>query len=242
MNEIEVIISNSHVNNKMELTELAMINLLQDIEGIHISYLKEFSKYLNDNNCGVFLTYRQIDILKKPLFGDKLKLTTYPFNTKSASGYRHIYINDQNNNPLVVTTAFGAFVNLETNRPVRVPKEIIETINDKEIDSNIEVLSRKIEYNKEKYQLLDKVVIKKSHIDRYNHVNNSHYVAFVIDSYEKDLIFNRIRSEYLNSFKLNDECYIYLVEENNDKTTFLLENTDKVVYAIIEFSNFVQKS
>lgn len=238
MNEIEVIISNSHVNNKMELTEIAMINLLQDIEGIHISYLKEFSKYLNDNNCGVFLTYRQIDILKKPKFGDKLKLTTYPFNTKSVSGYRHIYIKDENNNPLVVTTAFGAFVNLETNRPLRVPKEIIKTINDKTADPMIKILPRKIKFNQEKNQFLDKITIKKSHIDRYNHVNNSHYVAFALDTYNNNLDFNRIRSEYLNSFKLNDECYVYLVEENKDKTTFKLENKDKVIYAIIEFSNF----
>ncbi|HHT55608.1 MAG TPA: hypothetical protein GX012_03500 [Acholeplasma sp.] len=237
MNEIEVIISNSHVNNKMELTEIAMINLLQDIEGIHISHLKEFSKYLNENNCGVFLTYRQIDILKKPKFGDKLKLTTYPFNTKSASGYRHIYIKDVNNSPLVVTTAFGAFVNLETNRPVRVPKEIIKTIVDFDADPNIEVLPRKIEYNIDNEQFLEKIIIKKSHIDRYNHVNNSHYVAFALDSYQREIKFNRIRSEYLKSFVLNDECYIYLVEENSEKTTFKLQNNQKEVCAIIEFSN-----
>ena len=236
MNKIEVILSNSHVNNKLELSEIAMINILQDIEGIDIANLGEFSKYLDNNNYGVFLTYRQIDILKKPKFGQRVKLTTFPFNTRVAGGYRHIYILDEFDNPLVLTTAFGVFVNLEDSSIVRIPKEITNTINDKEQDPNIEVLPRKISIENNKHKFLDKIKVRKSHIDRYNHTNNSHYVAFALDSYDFNLDFDRIRVEYLKSFVLNDECLVYLAEETSEKITFTLENNENIVYAIVEFS------
>lgn len=237
MDGINVIVSNSHVNNKLELHELGLINFLQDIEGIHIASLKQFNKHLNDNNFGVFLTYRQIDILKKIKFGDKLYLTTYPFNTTPISGYRHIYIKDILGNDLVKTTGFGVFVNVENNQIVRIPKEIIKTINDQEFDPTIEILPRKIEVDSTIEKLLGSIKIRKSHIDRYNHVNNAHYLSFAIDLYEKDFKYDRIRIEYLNSFKLNQECYVYLSEENNNKITFRLKDNESKVYSIIEFSN-----
>lgn len=231
---IKVLISNSHINNKKELTEIAMINLLQDIEGINIESLSEFSKYLDTNDLGVFLTYRQIDLIKKPKFNELVKLTTYPFKTNQISGYRHIYMLDANNNPYVKTTAFGAFVNIKTNMPVRIPKEIVKTIGDKEADKSINIMPRKIELIKNEHKLLDVIKIRRSHIDRYNHVNNSHYVAFVLDSYEKEFDYKQIRIEYRNPFVLNDKCYVYLAFESLNKLIFTLEDDKNNIHAIIE--------
>src|SRR5690554_6373665 len=202
--DIKVLISNSHINNKKELTEIAMINLLQDIEGINIESLSEFTKYLDTNDLGVFLTYRQIDLIKKPKFNELVKLTTYPFKTNQISGYRHIYMLDANNNPYVKTTALGAFVNIKTNMAVIIPKEIVKTIGDKEANKSIDMMHRKIELIKNEHKPSAVVKIRRSHIDRYNHVYNSHYGAFLLDSYETASHYIQIRIEPRNPFVLND--------------------------------------
>lgn len=234
MEKINIILSNSHVNNKLEITTYALINLLQDVEGIHINSLKEFTKYFNEHNMGIFLMYRQIDILDKPKFGDEVVLDTYPFETTPISGYRHIYLDDIKGNRLVKTTSFGAFVNLETLKPTRLPKEYKKWIKDGIKDPSINLLSRKIVSNENELRLIEKVVVRKNHIDRYNHLNNAHYISFVLNNMD-DYEFNRIRAEYKNSFLLDEVIYIYEDISSEDKT-FVLKNEQDEIYTIIEFS------
>lgn len=236
MFKMELMISNSHVNNQNKMKDLAIINALQDIEGIHINSLKDFTNHLNDNNLGVFLLYRQIDIIKRPQFGEKVILATHPYETGLVSGYRHIYINDQLGNPYVKSNAFGAYVNLDTYKPTRLPKEIIKTLNDGVRDISFENLPRKIYYELENIEKVSKIKVKKIHIDRYNHVNNAYYVEFVLEFIDDSNKFNRIRTEYINSFKINDEVIIYKTVQKNSNYIFLLKDQNDRLNAIIEFS------
>lgn len=241
MKKLNLIISNSHVNNKKELNDVSIINFIQDIEGIHINSLIDFNKYLDENNLGVFLTYRQIDIIKRPKIFENINITTYPFNTRQISGYRHIYIKDENNNTLITSTAFGVFVNLLNNSITRIPNEIVLSIKDGKKDNEIPLLSRKISYNEDNEEILiDKRKVMKSYIDRYNHMNNSYYVKIASDYLLEDFNYNRIRSEYINSFKFNENIYVYLKEKTNNKQIFLLKNDKNILYSVIEFSNITK--
>lgn len=236
MQKLEITLSNSHVDKDLKIKDGEIINLLQDVEGIHINNLKEFTNYLNNNNLGVFLLYRQVDILKKPKFAETVKLTTYPYNTNRISGYRHIYMYDENDELLVKTNSFGAFVNLETFRPARLPKEVNLWVKDGVMDPSVEQLPRKIDFNEDNLKLIDKIKVRRSHIDRYNHLNNAHYVSFAIDNmngYE----FNRIRAEYKISYRLNDIIYLY-EDLTKDSKTFVYKDKDGNIYTVIEFSNF----
>lgn len=236
MKEYNVVISNSHVNNLEEITDTSVINFIQDIEGIHINSLTKFNNYMKQNNIGVFLTYRQIDIINRPKLFEEIKLTTYPYNTNQISGYRHIYIKDKYNNNLITSTAFGVFVNLENEKVERLPKEIINSINDKKQDENIKVYPRKIKVNQKNKKLLEKIEIKRSYIDRYNHMNNSYYVRLTFDHLNSSFLYNKIRVEYKKAFKQNDICYIYKNLEDKNKVIFTLENKNNEIYCIVEYS------
>lgn len=233
MYKMELVLSNSHVDEKEQLKYVAILNALQDIEGLHINYLHEFTNYLNKNNLGVFLMYRQIEIIKKPQFGEKIILKTYPYNTNSIGGYRHIYIEDEKGNVLVKTNAFGAYVNLETFIPERIPKEIIKTIPDGTKDLSIKDYPRKIKYEDDNFTLIGKEQIRKSHIDRYQHVNNAYYLEFVLNYY-KEFLFNIIRIEYIKSFVLNDIVYIYEKEVSSSEKIYLLKNQKDELCAIVQ--------
>lgn len=234
MEELSVTISNSHVDNKKEIKIPEIINLLQDIEGIHINELDEFNKFLIKENVGVFLMYREVNIITKPKFSDKVTLSTYPFQTNSVSGYRHIYLRDQDNNILVNSTAFGAFINLDTYLPVRVPKDIIKTIGDKEKDPDIIIEPRKIDFNDSLLKYTGSITVRKSHIDRYNHLNNAHYITFALDFLE-EINFDKIRAEYKKAFLIGDIIKMYK-ELLGDKTIVVFKNELDEIYTVIEFS------
>lgn len=234
--EMDLFISNSHVDKNKEMKEFSIVNALQDIEGLHIENLLEFSKYLNENNLGVFLLYRQIDIIGKPKFGTKIKLETYPYNTTSISGYRHISINDENGQLLVMTNSFGAFVDLETYLPARIPKSVIKTILDREQSDLMDCLPRKIDHLEKDGLLINSFMVKRSNIDRYNHVNNAFYIEFALDSFKEEFNYNRIRAEYKKSYQINDEVKVFLNIDKKRHKTVILKDQNNNVNAIIEFT------
>ncbi|MDY0278282.1 MAG: thioesterase [Acholeplasma sp.] len=238
MYEMTILVSNSHVDNNELMKPDAILNVLQDIEGMHIKELKTFTKHLNDNNLGVFLLYRQVEIIRKPKFGEKIIVSTYPYNTNIIGGYRHIYISNEAGEKLVKTNAFGAYVNLNTYVPTRIPKDIALSINDGVKDESIPDYPRKIHYDEDKLQFLEHITIRKSHIDRYNHVNNVHYVTFVLDAINRNIDFDRIRAEYLKSFRLHDVVNIYyeMNDSTKNKAVFVLKDNANLVNAVIEFS------
>lgn len=233
---MKMMVSNSHVNTKKEMKITAIINAIQDIEGIHIENLGIFSDYINKNNIGVFLTYRQIDIINKPKFNSEVSITTYPYNTNSISGYRQIYLKDNNFNNYVKSISFGAFVDLETSRAVRLPKDIVESINDYKEDPTMSIMPRKIKIKDLKFKFIKKVIVEKSKIDRYNHLNNAYYVEYAGNVLDDISFYNRIRAEYLRPFKLNDEIFLSVSNENTTSVIVKLTNQNDDIYAVVEFS------
>lgn len=236
MSDIEFLVSNSHcgVNSNMKL--VAIVNALQDIEGVHIDNLDSFTSYFKDNNMGIYLMYRQIDIIEKPKFGEKVILTTYPFNTNPISGYRHIFIKDETGRDLIKSISFGAYVNLETAIPSRLPREIVKAVKDGKPDPSMEHLPRKIKYDNAKSKEIKRVLVEKSNIDRYGHLNNAFYVEFAVNAIENTDKYDRIRAEYIKPFMLNDIVVIKVAEKDEEKIILELCSEEDEVNSIIEFS------
>lgn len=236
MFESKMLVSNSHVNAKKEMKITAIINAIQDIEGIHIENLGMFSKYINEKNIGVFLTYRQIDIIEKPIFNSELIISTYPYNTSSVSGYRQIYIKDKELNQKVKSVSFGAFVDLITGRTVRLPKEVIKTINDFKEDPTMEVMPRKINIKYVNFIFAKTVLVEKSNIDRYQHLNNAYYVEYASNVIDNIYKYNRIRAEYLKPFVAGDIIHLSTSYINDNAVIVKLTDENEVIHAIIEFT------
>jgi|GEM_PF-1288755 len=235
MFNIKMKLSNSHVDNNEKMSIKAIINALQDVEGLHIDKSLTFANYVKNNNIGIFLMYRQVDILKLPSFGEEIKVETFPYATNLISGYRHIYIVNKVNERIIKTNSYGAFVKLDDYQPTRLPREIIKSLNDGIKDESFEILPRKIDYDEKNAIFVEEIEIRKSQIDRYNHVNNAHYISFAYDLLDNNFFFNRIRVEYKKSFLLKDKVKIFN-EKLNEKQIFIFKNENDEVCSLIEFS------
>lgn len=236
MKDTSMLVSNSHTNINSEMKLTAIINVLQDLEGIEIKNIDSFTKYFRANNLGIYLMYRQIDIIKKPIFGQRVHVTTHPYKTNAIGGYRHIYVKDDTNNDLIKSISFGAYVNLESARPMRLPKEITNSFADGEPDLSMEHLPRRIKYDKSMVREISRVKIERSYIDRYGHLNNAYYVEFAVNAIKEIDQYDRIRAEYIKPFLEDEIAVLVLNEQKHGKVVIELQDTKGNNNAIIEFS------
>lgn len=79
-------------------------------------------------------------------------------------------------------------------------------------------------------------MVKRSNIDRYNHVNNAFYIEFALDSFKEEFNYNRIRAEYKKSYQINDEVKVFLNIDKKRHKTVILKDQNNNVNAIIEFT------
>lgn len=236
MYEIKKQLSNSDIAEDGFISLKSIVNLLQDAEGLDIYYSKELKKYLKDNKSGIFLTFRQIDIYKKAGFSDIIKSVSYPTSTNRRFGLRNTLLYNEDNEVIVASNSIGPFVRLNDEKLISIPKEIVESLNH-ELPFEMEYLNRKIIISEDVVEKkLDKILITHNLIDRYNHLNNSYYLAIAHSLIPSDYLFNQIRAEYKKAIKEGEYFYpsIYF---QDDKVIVNLKDKNSNSYAVIEFGS-----
>lgn len=227
-------IYSSEIGKNGYLKTLGLINLIQDCENLHINSLEKFNNFLNEHQVGVFLNYRQVHIIRRPEVLEWVKLKTWPYETKGFLGYRNTLMFDSNNEVLMKSYCLGTFINISTNRFVRLPNDIVESIGQYESYSDMPYYGRHIEIHQaDDVEQKNDFVVRRVHIDTYQHMNNSFYVTFAEDLIP-DFDYNMIRVEYKHAVKEGETLTPY-VYKYSDKYVITLNKGD-IISCIIEFS------
>lgn len=58
-------------------------------------------KYFQENHLGMFLAFRQIDVLKLPKYGENITVSTGIYDCKGPYGYRNTVLYDENQTPCI---------------------------------------------------------------------------------------------------------------------------------------------
>ncbi|CCV64520.1 Putative acyl-acyl carrier protein (ACP) thioesterase [Alteracholeplasma palmae J233] len=219
-------------SNKLKLFDL--INILQDVEGLHIDQLGEFSTSLKDNNLGIYLSFRQVNIKKWPKLFDTLHIETYPYDTKGYFGYRNTIIYNDKKEVIAETYCLGTFMSLDTLRPTKINQEIIDTL-DQETRYDMEYLPRKIGYNKDNYLSRGAdITVDIMHIDSYLHMNNAFYIAFAESLLPENYTIGNFRAEYKKPVLYKEVIHAELYKEESFYIV-VIKNENNDDCAIIEF-------
>ena len=112
-------------DNKMKIG--AVIDYMQDCEWFQIDSEKELRKFFNDNNYGVYIVYRQVDILRIPEYAEDITVKTWIYETSKIHGERNTVIIDEKGEPCVISYGYGPFMDLSKGRPTKLPDEILNT-------------------------------------------------------------------------------------------------------------------
>lgn len=232
--------SRTDTNGKLKLT--GVLDYLQDCSLQWMESEPSFSRYLAKKNAGMFLVYRQIDIIRMPEYLEKISTQTSIFDCKGAFGLRNTNIFDAEERPCILSWSIGAFVSLATGRMVRLTPEEMQKIKYDQ-KTEMEYLDRKIDISgMDSWKDMERVAVKRKDIDLYHHMNNTKYVEtaleFIPDSHLK-----RIRVEFKKPALLDDEIYPRVTNQNDNFYVELRDKENKQ-NAIVEFTvlNQVQAS
>ena len=234
MFSISELVTTSKTNEKGILKTTAIMNMMQDCSQMWMQSEPQLEKYFIQNNISQLLVSRQINILRRPQYGEKLTTTTSVFDFRSFFGYRNTVIYDEQNKACLISWSMGAFVDMSTNRMTKIPDRIFDTMTlDDKID--MQYLNRKIIIPDCKVSKMQPVHVLINDIDMNHHMNNAQYVRVATEYVPADFSYDRLRIEYKKPAKEGELIYPCLKKVENTLYVLLLDDKNQP-FAVVEFS------
>jgi acyl-ACP thioesterase len=239
MYRVDQRVAASHTNAEGELKLVSAIDMIQDCSQLWLESEPEVERYFRERRIVQVLVFRQADMGKMPLYGERLRVETGIYGCKSFLGYRNTVIYNEKGEPCVTSWSIGAFVNLETGRPEKLPPDLTAGLR---LDPKIEMeyLGKKIPAPEEPGERLPPLRAGRNDIDFNRHMNNARYVQIAVELLPPDFAVSRFRIEYKNPAKYGDYLYPERVarEGEGGRGVFLrLSDGGGRPYAVMEFNS-----
>lgn len=230
----------SELNHQKGILDCSsIINYFQDCSTFQSEDLNRGLSYLHTANRVWLLNSWQLEIIKPAKLGDYITLGTWAYDFKGAYGFRNFIMKDEKEEVLAVANSIWIYVDTETGKPTRIPKDYAVTSGyGMAPPYPMEPADRKLKFPEEYSELTPFPVIK-SNIDSYNHVNNGQYIKLAEEYLPENYTVHSLRVEYRAQAVLGD-MITPLVANGPDYMTIALTNWDKKPYAILEFHGNVK--
>jgi acyl-ACP thioesterase len=224
----------SHTNGEGALKLVSALDMMQDCSQMWLESEPELGRFFGESGIAQMLVSRQADIRRMPVYGERLTVETRVYGCKGLLGYRNTVIYDEQGGPCVVSWSTGAFVNLETGRPEKLPAGIIAGLRfDPKFD--MEYLGKKISLPEGPAEKLSALGVSRNDIDFNRHMNNARYVQIAVELLPGDFRPRRFRIEYKSPAKYGDS--LYPERSAGEGVVFLrLNDAEGRPYAVMEFN------
>lgn len=211
---------------------VSAIDVIQDCSLFWMESEPSFSHYLSEHRLGMFLLFRQADILRLPQFGEPIAAATCIYDCKGFYGYRNTVLYGGDGAPCVKTWGLGAFVSLESGRMVRLPKEEMERVT---LDPKLEMdyQSKRILLPDTPGHSLPPIPVRRNDIDFNGHMNNARYLEAALELLPSARPVGRLRVEYRSAARPGALLHPRLVEEP-DRAFLTLSDAQAHPYAVVE--------
>lgn len=229
-------ISFSEIGPDKKLTMEALIDYFQDCSTFQSEDLGIGLEFLESRHAAWLVNYWQIEVLRYPELGERVRIGTSPYEIKTFMGFRNFMIETQEGERLVNANSVWSYIDMERGLPERVPAEILDkyTMYPR---FDMEYLPRKIKNSGEVLCSFDPITVQEYHLDTNHHVNNGQYVKMAlayISCPEKPA---RMRVEYKKQAKLGDKIYPVLYRTEAGNYQVALNNEEGAAFAVVETGN-----
>lgn len=223
----------SEVGEDKKLSLNGIVNYFQDCSTFQSEELNVGLEVLESLHRVWVLSSWQIVVERYPKLCEEIQTFTWPYQFQGFCGYRNFAMLDKDGKMLAYANTLWSFLNTDTGRPARVPKDIEKAyILEEKLD--MEYASRKVpmpEAGDEK----ESFVVQLEHLDTNHHVNNGQYIQMAQKYVPVDFQIRQMRAEYKKSAHLGDTICPVISQENGTYTIGLC-NEQKRPYAVVELS------
>lgn len=211
-----------------------LIDLLQDISDLHLMNHPVLAPFFRETGSVMFLTNRQVDIVRRPAYGEHVHTKTWTYELNRMYGFRNTVILGEKGDICVKSIAGGAFMDLKNGRPMRVSADLIAQVRTYE-KLDMEYLPRKIELPDKSPAITCQVLVRRCDIDMYDHVNNARYLDITDELVDDCCAAKRLRVEYKHPVRRGDIVIADRYDSDGSCVVCLRDETGKV-YCSVEYS------
>jgi acyl-ACP thioesterase len=225
----------SHTDGEGLLKLVSALDMMQDCSQLWLESEPALERYFREQAIAQMLVSRQVDVWRMPAYGEKLILETRIYDCKNFLGYRNTVIYDEQERPRVVSWSVGAFVNLESGTPERLPAGLMAGVR---LDPKFEMdyAGKKIALPDEAGERLPPLRVGRNDIDFNRHMNNARYVQIAVELLPENFSPTRLRIEYKAPARQGDPLYPVRVTRGNTLFLLLTDNGGRP-YTVMEFSS-----
>lgn len=219
-------------NGRLKL--YSALQMMQDCSELWINSERGIKKFFTENHRAQLLVFRQVDIARVPTYGEDLSVTSTVYGMKPMFGFRNTFIYDKDGNPCYKTWSMGAFVDRESGKLDRIPKEVIDTMHLEE-QKEMDYQDRHISMPTDGFKTCPIYTPEKNDFDYNKHVNNANYMRLAVELLPNDFAYNRVRVEYKSPVRHGETIRPELCIDR--QTAYIRLNTEGQLATTIEFSN-----
>lgn len=218
---------NININKRLGL--FGMLGILQDTGAIHAEHLGFGLEDMIKKNSFWVITQQKLKMQHWPKWQDQVLIKTWPRRIQGLKAYRdyQIFLEDR-----LIGECVGTFMVLDgtTRRPVQPQLDGVHFTEGRELD----LIPEKITIP-EDVTLENVIKVRNSDLDMNNHVNNTKYSQWILDTisidYHRRYLVKDFEINFISEARLGDEIEILLNKnECNGQitSTFLgLRSSDK---------------
>lgn len=221
----------SEVDPNGRMTLAAVCTLFQEVAGNNAKALNFDITDLKDQNMTWVLHRMDIDIRKYPKWREDITIETWPAAGDALRAYRNYRVLDKEGKELICCLSYWMMINLDTRRPIRIPKEVLEArLPDKE--HVMEVKRERLNPIEEVHHKTT-VHVRRSDHDMNNHVNNTRYVEWMMEclSLEEEEQIHKLDVIYARESNKGD-VITASVQKSESEFNFQLTNQDGTTIAL----------
>lgn len=229
--ESRVRYSETDMNRK--LSWVSLVDYFQDCSTFQSESLGRGMNYLKERNLVWMILSWQIEIVRRPVLGEKIIARTWPHNFKAFYGHRNFALLDEQENYLAKANSIWVLIDTNTGKPTKPQPEHI-ALYEMEPPLEMEYSSRKIPVEgggikKETF------AVCRHHLDSNQHVNNGQYIYMAEEYLPSDFEVAKLKVEYRQQARLHD-IIVPVVYRKDNEVAVSLCNEEEKPYAIVSFS------
>ena len=193
----------SETDEEGRLSLTGILNYFQDCSTFQSEDLGMGVRYLTEHGRAWWLTSWQIVIDRYPVLGEKIVISTWPYDFKGIYGYRNFTLQDQEGGYLARAASVWFFFDTVRQKPARITPEDIRGYGEAQPRLTMDYASRKIALPEE-YEERPRILVSRHHLDTNHHVNNARYVEIAKESLPQEISVKELRVEYKKAAVLGD--------------------------------------
>lgn len=233
MYQIETRVRYSECGEDGKLKLASLINHFQDASSEQSEMLGLGVSYLKEKRRAWILSSWQIVINRMPQVYEEIVVGTWSTGIKGILGPRNFQMRTRDGEMLAYANTLWVYMDVDKHRPAKPEQEEIDAYG-VEPALTMPCTERKIKVP-ETAALIEKMPVRKYHIDTNNHVNNGQYVQMAMEVVDADFFISQVRVEYKQSAIYGDTILVKKAEEAN-RTVIELCNEKEEPYAVVELT------